>query len=46
MNCKDGLITELWLHLGGGSKDLKELFKSGAKPKSRCFRGKIDEVGF
>ncbi len=46
MNCKKGLITELWLYLGSGSSDLKTLFTKGTKSKSRCFKGKIDEVGY
>ena len=46
MNCRKGLITELWLHLGNGSTELKELFKSGERPKSRCHKGRVDAVGF
>jgi ribonuclease T2 len=46
MNCKKGLITELWLHLGNGSSELSELLKSGARPKSRCHKGRVDAVGF
>jgi len=46
MNCKDGLITELWLYLGSGSDNLAELLKKGATHKSRCFKGKIDAVGY
>ena len=46
MNCRKGLITELWLHLGNGSSELKELFKSGERPKSRCHKGRVDAVGF
>jgi len=46
MNCKKGLITELWLHLGNGSSELSELLKSGARPKSRCTKGRVDAVGF
>jgi ribonuclease T2 len=46
MNCKRGLITELWLHTGNGSSELKELFKSGERPKSRCQKGRVDAVGF
>ncbi len=46
MNCKKGLITELWLYIGSGSNDLKTLFAKGAKTKSRCFKGKIDKVGY
>jgi len=47
MNCQKGLITELWFHLGGGeSNDLATLLKKGDTPKSRCFKGVIDEVGY
>ena len=44
--CQKGLITELWIYIGSGSSKLKELFKSGGKVKGRCYKGKIDEVGF
>ena len=46
MNCRKGLVTELWLHLGNGSSELKELFKSGERPRSRCQKGRVDAVGF
>jgi len=46
MNCQKGLITELWLHLGSGSEKLSALLKKGETPKSRCFKGKIDAVGY
>jgi len=46
MSCRKGLITELWLYIGSGSSDLKSLFAKGSKQKSRCFKGKIDEVGY
>ncbi len=46
MNCTKGLITELWLHLGNGSDKLSELLAKGERPKSRCFKGKIDRVGY
>ncbi len=46
MRCKNGLITELWLYLGHGSSELKELFKGGERPKSSCQKGRIDAVGF
>jgi len=46
MNCKQGLITELWLHLGSSEKDLKGLLLKGAKPKSRCHKGRVDAVGY
>jgi len=46
MNCNRGLITELWLYIGSGSDKLSELLKQGQTTKSRCFKGKIDPVGF
>ena len=46
MNCKGGLVTELWLHLGNGSNELSELFKNGETPRSRCQKGRVDGVGF
>ncbi|CAA6803752.1 MAG: Ribonuclease I precursor (EC [uncultured Sulfurovum sp.] len=46
MNCKQGLVTELWLHLGSGNTDLKALFKGGEEPRSRCYKGRVDAVGF
>ena len=46
MNCRGGLVTELWLHIGNGSKELSELFKNGETPRSRCQKGRVDSVGF
>lgn len=46
MRCRNGLVTELWLYLGNGSDDLKELFKGGERPKSKCHKGRVDAVGF
>jgi len=46
MNCNRGLITELWLHIGSQSDKLEELLSKGETPKSRCFKGRVDEVGF
>ena len=46
MNCKKGLVTELWLHLGSAQSDLKGLLSKGEKPKSRCFKGRVDAVGY
>jgi len=46
MNCNRGLVTELWLYIGSGSDKLSELLKQGKRTKSRCFKGKIDAVGF
>ena len=46
MNCKRGLVTELWLHLGSGENDLTGLLSKGKTPKSRCHKGRVDAVGF
>ena len=46
MKCKKGLITELWINLGGAGSNLPELLKSGKNVRSRCSKGKIDKVGF
>ena len=46
MNCRGGLVTELWLHLGNGSTNLSELLKKGETPRSRCQKGRVDAVGF
>lgn len=46
MNCRRGLVTELWLHLGNEGKNLSELFKKGEKPSRTCYKGRIDAVGF
>ncbi len=46
MNCREGLVTELWLYLGNGSTELSELFKNGETPRSRCQKGRVDGVGF
>jgi ribonuclease T2 len=46
MNCKRGLVTELWLYLGSGSSELKKLFKGGERPKRSCRSGRVDAVGF
>lgn len=44
--CKQGMITELWLHIGGGSDDLATLLREGKAARSRCKRGRIDKAGF
>jgi len=46
IQCKKGLITEIWLQLGSGSKDLATLLKKGKKNYSRCKSGRIDKAGF
>ena len=46
IQCKGGLVTELWLHLGSGSDDLKTLLQRGKPTRSRCQKGRIDKAGF
>ena len=46
LKCRDGLVTELWLHLGSGSSDLKELLKSGKEARTSCRYGVLDKAGF
>jgi ribonuclease T2 len=46
MKCKNGLIVELWLHLGGEGDSLIERLKQGKSTRSRCQKGRIDRVGF
>ncbi len=46
IQCKKGLITELWLHLGSGSDDIATLLKEGKAVRSHCFSGLIDRAGF
>jgi ribonuclease T2 len=46
LQCKGGMITELWLNLGSGSDDLATLLKKGERAFSRCERGRVDRAGF
>ena len=46
MQCKQGMITELWLHIGGSGEDLAALLKQGKAARSRCRSGRIDKAGF
>ena len=46
MKCRNGLITELWLHLAGESVDLGTLLKNGKKVGRSCERGLVDKAGF
>ena len=46
LQCKKGLITELWLHLGTGSDNLTTLLQKGKTTRSRCQGGRIDKAGF
>jgi ribonuclease T2 len=46
LKCHNGLITELWLHLGSGSDDLGTLLQQGKETRSYCQRGFVDKAGF
>jgi len=46
LECKHGLVTGIWLHIGGGSDDLATLLREGKSARSRCKRGRIDKAGF
>ena len=46
LQCRNGLVTELWLHLGSDSADLGRLLQRGKVARSRCKSGRIDKAGF
>jgi ribonuclease T2 len=46
LRCRGGLITEVWLHLGGSGDNLKTLLEGGKEIYSKCKEGRIDRVGF
>lgn len=46
LKCTQGLISELWLHLGSGSDSLGTLLKQGEQTRSHCQGGLIDKAGF
>lgn len=46
LRCKNGMITELWFHLGYGEDELSALLREGKPVRSRCQRGRIDRAGF
>ncbi len=49
MNCKKGLVTELWINLNGKitpQTPLDQLLKKAKRAKGGCKRGKVDGVGF
>ena len=46
LRCKNGMITELWFHLGYGEDELSALLKEGKPVRGRCQRGRIDRAGF
>jgi ribonuclease T2 len=49
LNCKKGLITEIWINLDGEidpKTPLQNLLKKAKRAKGGCKRGKVDKVGF
>jgi len=46
IQCKHGLITELWLNIGAGNSDIKSVLKKAKPSYSRCKGGRIDKAGF
>ncbi len=46
LRCRDGLVTELWLHLGKGDSDLAQMLQTGKRVQSRCRYGIVDGVGY
>jgi ribonuclease T2 len=46
LRCKNGLVTELWLHLGSGEPEIGALLLKGQKVHGRCRSGRIDKAGF
>ena len=46
LRCKNGLVTELWLHLGSGEAELSKLLHTGKKVHGRCKKGRIDKAGY
>ncbi len=46
LQCKKGMITELWFYLGSGSTDMATLLQNGKPTYSRCKGGRIDKAGY
>jgi len=46
MQCENGLITELRLHMGSGSDHLGVLLQRGETVRSHCHSGMVDKVGY
>jgi len=42
LRCRNGLITELWLHLGEGDSNLSRMLQTGKRVQSRCRYGIVD----
>jgi len=47
LRCRNGLITELWLHLGKANEaDLSAMLRKGKEVHSKCRYGIIDRAGY
>ncbi len=46
LRCERGLISEIWLHLGGNSPKLSERLLAGSRTHSRCQGGIVDAPGY
>ncbi len=46
LHCDRGMISELWLHLGGDSNDLSKRLQAGSHAHSRCRGGIVDTPGY
>ena len=46
LKCEGGLITELWIRIGGRGDRLGSLIAKGATTRSRCQKGKVDRTGY
>ncbi len=46
LKCKGGLLTELWINIGGEGDKLTELISSGKSVRSRCYTATVDRIGY
>ena len=46
LRCRNGLITELWLHLGEGGSGLAQMLQTGKRVQSHCRYGIVDGAGY
>ena len=47
LRCRQGLVTELWLHLGKADEtDLSVMLRNGKAARSQCQSGIIDRAGY
>jgi ribonuclease T2 len=46
LRCDHGKISELWIHIGGDSSNLKDQILAGSHTHSRCQGGIVDAPGY